>query len=288
MSTPYPSANNSDPQTETLQERVDTLSEEIGLAVKWNRPSILLAVYRSALVCAQAQWMLAQQVSKMGQALYHLTINTDDFDIPMFLSRYPGREHTVFFVKGLKLAGRREGYHAYRALNIRRELLVDHRIRVVFWLSENEAADLPGHAPDFWVFRHRVIEFLDPPADQNITAITTGPILAEADGQSQARFDDLLKALEKAARLEPGRVVLWASLGEIYQRRNRTGDALRAFRKATRLQPRDAHLWLMLGDLYRGEKRLREAKKAYLAALEIDPHNRQAQAALALCVNDAL
>ncbi|MEJ5223779.1 MAG: tetratricopeptide repeat protein [Anaerolineales bacterium] len=50
----------------------------------------------------------------------------------------------------------------YKPLNIRREILVESRIRAIFWLTEREAIDLARQAPDFWAFRHRVVDFLDP------------------------------------------------------------------------------------------------------------------------------
>jgi len=223
--------------------------------------------------------LLEKEISRLGQQVFHLAINTEDFDIPMFLSRYPARESTVFFVKGLKLAGRKESYHAYRALNIRRELLVDHRIRVVFWLTETEAADLPARAPDFWVYRHRVIEFLEAPAPENIAALTRW-LVQEGGDRSMPRAGEVIKAMEKAGRLAPGNAMLWSSLADIYLKLNRTADALRVLRKAVRLAPENARSWLALGALYRGAHKPREARKAYQAACDLEPDNRQARAAL--------
>jgi len=288
MSIPSLSALPGAQPAETLDERVSMLFEELDLAIKWQRPSILLGIYRSEFVCARAQWMLEQRLTRLGQHIYHVTINLDEFDIPMFLSRYPEREKTVFFVSSLKLSGKRAGYHAYRALNMRRELLVDYHIRVVFWLTETEAADLPAHAPDFWVFRHRVIEFLDAPAGDDIAALAGPPVLASSLYQSPARTHEIIKAFQKAARVEPDNAVLWRSLGGIYRMLNRPGEALRAFRKAARLDPQDAGLWISLGDLYHGEKRTRDARKAYAAALALEPENERARAGLALCDRDAI
>lgn len=277
------SVSSSDPQTESLEERVGTLLEELRLAVKWQRPSILLAVYRSELVCALAQRMLEQEVSSMGQGIHRVTVQAAGFDLPLFLSRHPGRDQTVFFVKGLKPGGKREGYHAYRALNIRRELLVDHRIRAVFWLTEDEAVDLPAHAPDFWVFRHRVIEFLEPPVPANISALTGWLVREAGRGTSSPSSIEAVTAFEKAARHEPRNALLWSSLGAIYSSLQRRDDALRVTRKALRLKPDDVNTWLNLGDLYRAEQRLPAARKAYQSALDLDPNNAKARASLAAC-----
>ncbi|MCJ7435298.1 MAG: tetratricopeptide repeat protein, partial [Anaerolineales bacterium] len=61
-----------------------------------------------------------------------------------------------------------DGNDAYQALNLYRETLVEKRIRVVFWLTEKEASNLPRFAPDFWAFRHRVIEFASSRASKNV------------------------------------------------------------------------------------------------------------------------
>src|SRR5689334_11004680 len=104
-------------QSESLEDRVGMLFEELGLAVKWQRPSILLAIYASDLICAEAQLMLEKRLTEIGQSVARLTVSSEQADIPMLLSRSPEREKTIFFVKKLKLRSRQGGDHAYRALN---------------------------------------------------------------------------------------------------------------------------------------------------------------------------
>jgi len=259
--------------SEPFEERIGMLYDELSLAVRWDRPSILLAVYASDLVCAEAQLTLAQRLAVLGQSVLRLAVDAESSDIPMYLSKYPGREKTIFFIKRLKRVGKQPGPQAYRALNIRRELLVDHHIRVVFWITEKEAADLPVLAPDFWAFRHRVIEFLDPPAPERLAALA-------ASARLEQGADELLEAFKKALKLDPQNVALWSSLGDVCARLGRNDEAVRAFRKATRLEDRNAGLWVRLGDLYAGLGRTHHAGKAYQAALRIEPGNRQALAGL--------
>lgn len=66
---------------------------------------------------------------------------------------------TIFFVTGLGNANSLSSGQVFQALNNNRELLVESRVRIVFWLNGVELAELPRHAPDFWAFRHRVVEF---------------------------------------------------------------------------------------------------------------------------------
>ena len=147
-----------------FDDRVDMLFDELELAIKWERPSILLAVYKSEFVQADIERVLNARLSEIGINVVNILVNENQFDIPLELIKQPDLEKTVFFISGLRWGGGRSGGNSFRALNIRREYLVDYKIRTIFWLTEEESAELPFRAPDFWSFRHRVIEFIDTPA----------------------------------------------------------------------------------------------------------------------------
>ena len=102
-------------QSESFEDRVDMLFEELALALKWQRPSILLAIYASDLVCAEAQLMLEKKLARLEQRVSRLTVNSELADIPMFLSRSPEREKTVFFCQKIKV-----GYQAGRSSRVPR------------------------------------------------------------------------------------------------------------------------------------------------------------------------
>ena len=147
--------------TDPLEENVTTLFEELQLAGKYHRPSILLAAYRSKIVLSDTQNSLKSKLRTIKQSVSNVTITNENWDVPLLISRRSDRAEKVFFVSGLKNGGGPGGKNAYRALNIRRELLVDFHIRVVFWLTVSEANTLPREAGDFWSFRHRMIELFD-------------------------------------------------------------------------------------------------------------------------------
>jgi tetratricopeptide (TPR) repeat protein len=172
------------PAGEPFDERVNRLFRELHRAVQWDRPSILLAVYRSEFVRADAARMLTERLHTIGQSVtpHHVTGNTND-DIPVHLVHHPDRSNTIFFVSGLRWGGGLDRHGAYRALNIRREYLVDSCIRAVFWLTDLEELSLPGYAPDFWAFRHRVVDFLEPPGLEQIQR--TAPQLLWSDFSEQ-------------------------------------------------------------------------------------------------------
>jgi tetratricopeptide (TPR) repeat protein len=148
-------------QSESFEERIDMLLEELSFALQRRRPSILLAFYESEPVRDRAERALGKRLAEIGQPLVQFPVDEKHFDIPRLLSERPDREGSVYSVTGLSQGGGKEGANAYRALNIRREYFVDYAIRVILWLNGDEAMALSRHAPDFWAFRHRVVEFYD-------------------------------------------------------------------------------------------------------------------------------
>jgi tetratricopeptide (TPR) repeat protein len=144
-----------------VKDRLVILSEELNLAKKWNRPSLLIAIYRSEYVREYAETEFEKLVLANNEKVLRFKVAKDRFDIPAELKNSSHRRERIFFISGLKRGGGKSGRNAYRALNLRREYLVDEKIRAVFWLTAAEAHGLPRFAPDFWAFRHRVIELDD-------------------------------------------------------------------------------------------------------------------------------
>ena len=87
---------------EPFAERVDRLARELKLAIHWDRPSILLAVYSSVYVMNDAAAALAARLREEGQAVEWAQVrNEADADVPLRLANYPQRDGTVYFVSGL-------------------------------------------------------------------------------------------------------------------------------------------------------------------------------------------
>lgn len=140
--------------------REDILFSELELSIRWNRPSLLFAVYDSQETRRQVTRRLTRRLKRLGQRCVNFSITPARADIPLALLSQPAREQTVFMVYSLRQAGVVFTANPYKSLNIRRENLVEARIRAVFWLTEAEAVQIARLAPDFWAFRHRVVDFL--------------------------------------------------------------------------------------------------------------------------------
>jgi hypothetical protein len=152
---------------DTFEERVNIILDELALGTQWERSCLILVVYRSEQIKSQVQAALIKYLRESRQEVLHYSVDKHHYDVPLELLEHPDHGRAIFFVSGLRWGGGRGYSNAYRALNMHREYLVEGNIKAVFWLAINEAKQLAHFSPDFWAFRHKVIEFLDLPPLEN-------------------------------------------------------------------------------------------------------------------------
>src|SRR3989304_5599294 len=121
----------------SFEENIDLLSEELKLAVRGGRPSILLAVHKSIPSQAKAEKALENKLKINGQNVIRIEANPQSPDVAQAILKAKDRDKTVFFVSNIDRGGGADGKEAYRALNIYRELFVENQIKAVFWLTVN-------------------------------------------------------------------------------------------------------------------------------------------------------
>lgn len=268
-----------------FEDHLTTLFEELQLADHWNRPSILLAAYRSKLVLIDAQVSLEKRLRKVKQTVFRLEVNPDNYDIPLFLSQYPDLHKTVFFISGLRRGGGATGSNAYRALNMRRELLVDHRIRAIFWLNEEETDMLPMQALDFWSFRHRMVELLEQPRPERVAALVKAlnwpywnlRVLQKEIPAGLTLREELLSEIpetEAAAALRAELIHMLAALhwaqGEYSQSQTLLNLGLDTTQKFS-LFPLQSRYWDAIGLVRQALGQIDQAIEAYQTSLKLDP-----------------
>lgn len=151
----------------SLDERIETLVRELELAIRWQRPCILLAVYSSEYVRADAETLLENQLIDLGQEIFHIQVKGTQNNLFQLLQESETSKALVFFVEGLRW-GQSEGQSIYASLDSRKEYFKENAIRAVFWLTENEYTDLAHGAPDFWGLRHQVVEFAESPTPDQV------------------------------------------------------------------------------------------------------------------------
>lgn len=256
---------------DSFNERVENLLDELTFSIRADRPSLLLAPYASEFVRQEVEDRLEKCLQALDQRLVRLDVSPVQFDIPQLLSRHLDRKAAVFSISHLSMGGGKADANAYKALNIRRELLVDYRIRALFWLTGTEARQLSRHAPDFWAFRHRVVEF-NRPADINHLGIRAGDTPLR-----------MLQAGRKTTRLAPETAEPWLELGRLYLQVGLLPQARQSFLRLLALDPRSPSGWLGLGDVYRLGKNYSDAIINYQQVIGLEPQNTSAHIALIAC-----
>jgi len=273
--------------TEPFEDRIDILFRELELAIKWQCPSVLLSIYSSEYVRADADIALENRLHELGQSVHHIKVKgQDDADVSLMISELADLSNVVFFVDGLRWGGGEEDFNAYRTLNNRREFFIENQVRIIFWLTENEAVDLAHYAPDYWAFRHRVIEFVDSPKPEQIS-----PRVLESAWQGIGEFIDttedldakialrtaLLTDLPEGNESTAARANLLLTLGMLHWRR---GDYERATQflntsldLAARLQDNcfEALCFNAIALVETDLGRTKEAIQAYQNAIELAP-----------------
>jgi hypothetical protein len=223
----------------SFEEDINILLEELVLAGKWDRPSILLAVHKSKFGQDKAQAELQERLTGLGQDVKRIKVDPEHSDVPHLTQALSsGARKPIYFVSNLDWGGGLDRKDAYRALNIYREIFVDHRLRLVLWLTINEAATLARLAPDFWAFRHRVVEFTGQRIPKQVH-LPAGVMLWDVQNTVdpfdtlEARIavrEELLAKLPHNPEARSSRVDLLYNLGYLYWT---GGDAAKAAQQLT-------------------------------------------------------
>ena len=267
-------------ESESFDERIDLLYEELAFASQHGRPSILLVFYQSESVRRRAEQALEKRLAEDGQPLVPFRVDEGHFDIPLLLSLRLQGDRPVFSVTGLSRGGGKEGANAYRALNIRREYFVDYAIRAVVWLDPQEAMALSRHAPDFWAFRHRVVEFNDvaEPEKPQPSVILWGESPQDVDRQI-ALYEEKLNNLPPQADTLVGRMDLLFRLARLYHAKKAYERSIQYLQqgKAIARQANDtvwlARFWGRLGLVYLELDQPLRAVRACLKSTRLNPQD---------------
>lgn len=156
-------------QPSLFSEQVEILFHEAEMAVKWQRPAVLFAVYRSEAVRVMAETSLEEKLNQIGQAV--LTIHAqevENFDLVAHISKTDDLLNTFFSIDGLAWDCNAEGTNFISEINRQREFLIDESVRAIFWLKENEVSDFATNATECWILRHRVVDFTNTPKAEEI------------------------------------------------------------------------------------------------------------------------
>src|SRR5450759_1297990 len=85
----------------SFQDRIDILFNEIELAVRWDRPSILFAIYKSDFIRDEANTLLKEKLEGISQKTYSIKTNcVNQFDFLSQINKLPDLAQTVLLIDG--------------------------------------------------------------------------------------------------------------------------------------------------------------------------------------------
>jgi tetratricopeptide (TPR) repeat protein len=150
---------------DSFDERVEIILKELELAIQWDRPSVLLAMYNSEYVRADAETALKNFLIEQGQKVAQIQIDEPaDAGFLNLLRKFQTTEDHVFFINGGE-PGQRQ---VLAKLGHHKDILIRKKMRMVIWLTAKGLTDLALNATDLWDFRQQVIEFADNPKAEHV------------------------------------------------------------------------------------------------------------------------
>jgi tetratricopeptide (TPR) repeat protein len=269
-----------------FEERLEILSGELELAVKWQRPCMVLVVYSSEYVRADVEAAMENQLIDLGQKCIHLSVkNRDPKAVLPFFKELKDPKSSVYLIDGFRWGGGDES-SAYSTASLLREYFVQQQLRAVFWMTPNEISKLAHAVPDLWAHRHRVIEFVESPKAEQVMKqaldsawLGTGEYAAELD-DTDARIsmrESMLTELPAGEEAISIRGNLLLTLGVLNWRKGdfeKADEQLQeALQIATKVQDNwfEAECFNAVALIKSSTEQIDEAIRAYKQAIELAP-----------------
>lgn len=176
---------------DTPGTKVLRLSNYLNRAHRHDKPSILFALYLSEFLRSDVERSLSTLLKEQGLRVVSVDAG-EKKDLPSFFSSIDS-DTTVFFVHNIE-----KGFpEVLQFLNFKREELVEDRVKVIFWVTEEELSRISRDAPDFFAFRNRVVEFMELPHVGKIR-----PALVEFALETEYRsLDEIKRSIELKEKL---------------------------------------------------------------------------------------
>jgi tetratricopeptide (TPR) repeat protein len=189
-----------------FQENLSIILDELQMAKQWGKASIIFTTHKSTFSQDKTKKALRKSLENLDWVIVELEINKIKGNFIDYMLQYQNLENIVFYISNINWGEGVDKKDGYRILNLYRETFVEQNIKAIFFLTLKEALTLPINAPDFWAFRHRVLEFSTPhsPGSQKPPA---GIMLWQLDGSINpiADIENKVSNLTKMLREIPDR-----------------------------------------------------------------------------------
>ena len=175
---------------------ITTLREEIELAFRWNRPSIIFAIYNNVTSRKTAQTQIVAELlkSEIDQIIYQVEYDINN-EFTALIERISGTK-TILSIDPLNSGTSDSQVEKLIAvLDSHKNRIIDNRIKMIVWLTADESILFAHMAPDLWSSRHRVIELGSPSETKQSVAIFADNVVDE-EIEVIYNFNDPLSSID--------------------------------------------------------------------------------------------
>lgn len=209
--------NNESKTTEvvSLASIIAILREEIEMAFRWDRPSILFAIYSDSDSRKTAQARIVAELldCDIDQIVYQVEYDRNN-DFSALLEQIKGTR-TVLSIDPL-YSNTRESQVAklITIMDSHKNRIIDFHTKMIVWLTNEESILFAHQAPDLWSSRHRVVE-LTSNEMKNPAIVKTIDLDREDGAEGLYNFHDPILGLDSKIQNYLGSAATAWNSGEI-------------------------------------------------------------------------
>ena len=175
-------------ESETSEHALSLLMDELGLALRWQRPLLGMVVYGSEYVLQDSVSMVENFVFDHDHTVNWIYANAEgSSEVRFWFEQFKDAEDTVYFVDGMDEV--EDVKPLFTILEHYRYLFVEKNVRIVFWLTHKDVEALVLHAPRFWSSRNIFIELEGAPRSETILQKALESTW-QGTGEYTSQFDD--------------------------------------------------------------------------------------------------
>ena len=148
-------------------DQMEIAKQDLELAIRWQRPYVLMITYGSEYVRADAVGMLENHLLDWDQKI--VWIHAGDSvvsSLNFWHTILQDADQVVFFLDGFDELSYQPGFMAI--LQHHTNIFIENNVRLVFWMKYKEASTLAYQAPALWTIRQHLIELAASPKPEQI------------------------------------------------------------------------------------------------------------------------
>ncbi|MBT3337960.1 MAG: tetratricopeptide repeat protein [Anaerolineae bacterium] len=140
-----------------FEQELERIFDALSLATKWQSPAIFFAIYETAASGAEAVSALESRLNKRGQHITHIAPDIDGKNnLAEEVFGKSAWNETVFFMMHLTFSTDAD---LYETISAHSDFLINNRVRIVYWITQEDFIDYVAKAPADWDIQHKLFDF---------------------------------------------------------------------------------------------------------------------------------